>query len=223
MIRELKYGCIPALKTPLKQADTIKSPNIMPPNALNTWYWTWEDHTDNEKLPYAKERLQAIITACLRIWARPLGFKAYYTESPEKAHFTVCFGKERHCSCPFPFDGRPTGVLAHAFFPQSEILAGHVHFCSDEIWEIDTSVENWQPNSIHFQTICIHEFGHAIGLPHDDSSSFNVMNTFYRGINTILSEYEENKVRELYQKYIKDNDVGLFQKIWRWVKKLFGK
>jgi hypothetical protein len=62
----------------------------------------------------------------------------------------------------YPFDG-PAGSLAHTFFPappNSETLAGDMHFDAAENWQIGATVDLY--------SVAVHEAGHALGLGHSD-------------------------------------------------------
>uniref|UniRef100_A0A3Q3F5U8 Collagenase 3 n=1 Tax=Labrus bergylta TaxID=56723 RepID=A0A3Q3F5U8_9LABR len=56
-----------------------------------------------------------------------------------------------------PFDGKG-GILAHAFQPGYGI-GGDVHFDADEEWSFNST-------GFNLLAVAVHEFGHALGLPH---------------------------------------------------------
>ncbi|KAM8834960.1 matrix metalloproteinase-18 [Synchiropus picturatus] len=56
-----------------------------------------------------------------------------------------------------PFDGKG-GILAHAFLPGVGI-GGDVHFDADEEWGLNIT-------GFSLFAVAVHEFGHALGLPH---------------------------------------------------------
>lgn len=74
---------------------------------------------------------------------------------------------------PYPFDG-PGGMLAHTYYPappNSEPIAGDLHFDADEDWQIGARVDLF--------TVALHEAGHALGLGHSDQPGA-VMYPYYR-------------------------------------------
>jgi hypothetical protein len=85
---------------------------------------------------------------------------------------TVRFSHGAHGD-PYPFDG-PGGMLAHTFYPappNSEPIAGDMHFDADEDWEVGTGIDLF--------TVALHEAGHALGLGHSDQPGA-VMYPYYR-------------------------------------------
>ena len=74
---------------------------------------------------------------------------------------TVRFSHGAHGDS-YPFDG-PGGMLAHTFYPappNSEPIAGDMHFDADEDWHVGTGIDLF--------TVALHEAGHALGLGHSD-------------------------------------------------------
>ena len=72
----------------------------------------------------------------------------------------------------YPFDG-PGGVLAHTFYPappNSEPLAGDMHFDGDESWRVGADTDLF--------SVALHEAGHALGLGHSGDPG-SVMYPYY--------------------------------------------
>ena len=91
---------------------------------------------------------------------------------------------------PYPFDG-PGKTLAHTFYPSppnSEPLAGDVHFDDDEGWRIGADTDLY--------SVALHELGHSLGLGHSDLPGA-VMYPFYRSAETLTPE-DERAIQGLY-------------------------
>jgi hypothetical protein len=90
----------------------------------------------------------------------------------------------------YPFDGRG-GMLAHTFYPappNSEPVAGNMHFDDTEDWHIGVSVDLF--------TVALHEAGHALGLAHSDQPGA-VMYPYYRQAYGLTSD-DISAIQELY-------------------------
>jgi len=108
------------------------------------------------------------VTVALRAWQLRISKIKFRRERNPDAHvdFHVEFEDLAH------FDGRK-GVLAHAYFPGQGDISGDCHI-NDE-W-------NWVPG-VHLASlskpplvpILMHEFGHSLGLRHDNFDDTDIM------------------------------------------------
>jgi hypothetical protein len=105
-----------------------------------------------------------------------------------KAEIEIFFAARVHGDN-WPFDGRG-GTLAHTFYPapNTETIAGDLHFDADETWRIGADVDVY--------SVALHELGHALGLAHNDNPD-SVMYPFYRK-NAGLKRADIAEIRKLY-------------------------
>uniref|UniRef100_A0A667XPQ0 Peptidase metallopeptidase domain-containing protein n=1 Tax=Myripristis murdjan TaxID=586833 RepID=A0A667XPQ0_9TELE len=92
-------------------------------------------------------QVKKVFKEAWKLWAdvTPIHFRK---RSRREADIVISFYSGDH-EDHSPFDGKG-GILAHAFLPGFGI-GGDVHFDADEDWSFNATV---------------HEFGHALGLPH---------------------------------------------------------
>ena len=91
------------------------------------------------------------------------------------------------------FDG-PSGVLAHAYYPPpgGGALAGDTHFDEAETWSITLPA-----SGIDLATVAAHEFGHALGLAHSNTSGA-LMYAYYGGPHRRLEADDVAGIQALY-------------------------
>jgi hypothetical protein len=124
---------------------------------------------------------RAEIERALRAWAQYANLSFTASADPEAPRaITIRFAHGAHGDA-YPFDGAG-GMLAHTFYPappNSEPIAGDMHFDADEAWHAGLAVD--------FFTVALHEAGHALGLGHSDQPGA-VMYPYYRQAYGLTSD-----------------------------------
>uniref|UniRef100_A0A8C5EE82 Neutrophil collagenase-like n=1 Tax=Gouania willdenowi TaxID=441366 RepID=A0A8C5EE82_GOUWI len=104
------------------------------------------------KLPNSKLKVHKVFRAAWKMWSTVTPIK-FRKRSRREADITISF----HTGDGSPFDGKG-GILAHAFLPGAGI-GGDVHFDAEEDWSLNST-------GFSLLAVAVHEFGHALGLPH---------------------------------------------------------
>lgn len=179
-------------------AGALTQGGAVPQYALVGHGWT-PDSTGSVQLSYVFDRLTSKLPAdalkgeierAFAAWSKyaPLNFtEAVEPRAPQT--IDIIFASGAHGDG-YAFDG-PGGSLAHTFYPappNSEYIAGDMHFDGDEPWHIGTSTDLY--------TVALHETGHALGLGHSDDPTA-VMYPYYR-FGAVLGGNDIAAIRALY-------------------------
>ncbi|KAK5644617.1 hypothetical protein RI129_005917 [Pyrocoelia pectoralis] len=132
---------------------------------------TEEQYADNMKL-------------ALDTWAKYVKLNFSRVLDVQDADIVSYFGSRDH-GCGVSFDG-PSGVLAHAYFPQN----GDIHFDNDEVWNLTGE------RGFDFFSVALHELGHSIGLDHSDVPEAVMFPTY--SVWTELSQDDIDRIQQLY-------------------------
>jgi hypothetical protein len=136
------------------------------------------------------DEVRSEILRALAEWARYTRLEFVPSWSPQAAlTLRMLFGAGEHGDL-YPFDG-PGRILAHTFYPappNSEPIAGDMHFDLEESWQMGRAVDLF--------SVALHEAGHALGLGHSDQPG-SVMYPYYR-MNWGLSPDDIGGIQSLY-------------------------
>ncbi|KAK2828866.1 hypothetical protein Q5P01_019900 [Channa striata] len=140
-------------------------------------------------LPTSALKIHRLFREAWKLWSN-VALINFRKRSRKEADIVIAFHDGDHKDGS-PFDGKG-GILAHAFLPGSGI-GGDVHFDADE---------DWSPNSTGFNlfAVAVHEFGHALGLPHSSDPGAVMFPVYNFGPNYELQlSYRDVKdVQHLY-------------------------
>ncbi|XP_058646186.1 matrix metalloproteinase-18 [Onychostoma macrolepis] len=159
-----------------------------------TMRWT------NRTLTYRISRLSSKLTAAQvrtafrqawKLWAQAVPLK-FRRQRRSDADIVISFNNKDH-EDGSPFDGEG-GILAHAFFPGPGI-GGDVHFDDEEAWTTNAK-------GCNLLAVAVHEFGHALGLPHSSDPGAIMFPAYNFGLHTVLqlSFQDVKDIQEMYGK-----------------------
>ncbi|KAI2646257.1 hypothetical protein H4Q32_027939 [Labeo rohita] len=144
-----------------------------------TMRWT------NRTLTYRISRFSSKLTAAQvrtafrqawKLWAQAVPLK-FRRQRKSDADIVISFNSKDH-EDGSPFDGEG-GILAHAFFPGPGI-GGDVHFDDEEAWSTTNA------KGCNVLAVAVHEFGHALGLPHSSDPGAIMFPAYNFGLHTVL-------------------------------------
>lgn len=136
----------------------------------------------------SQQRVAEIYAQAFASWSAVCGLK-FKQVAANQANIVIGTGRGQRSN----FDG-PSGTLAWAYLPGGSNYVGQVEvrFDLDETW-----IDNPQANGILLLNVAAHEFGHAIGLSHNNVRA-NLLNPIY---NRSIATPQAEDIRQIVSLY----------------------
>jgi hypothetical protein len=148
-------------------------------------------HFINGTEDIAGDAEQGVVVTALNEWSKFAAITWEERGAPnQNKTFDILWATGDHGD-PSPFDG-PSGILAHCFYPSppnSEPIAGDMHFDDDETYRIGSSIDLF--------SVALHEAGHGLGIAHSEDPNA-VMYPYY-AIWDGLAPDDISAVRAIYE------------------------
>lgn len=138
-----------------------------------------------------QSRVLDIYEAAFRSWSNVCKLKFQFASNANQANIVIGTGRGARSN----FDGK-NGTLAWAYLPSGSNFKGQlqVRFDLDETW-----VDNPQARGILLLNVAAHEFGHAIGLSHNNVAK-QLLNPYYNSAIDKPQSYDIQQIQSLYGK-----------------------
>ncbi|MDI1435955.1 matrixin family metalloprotease [Polyangium sorediatum] len=186
--------------------DYYDPPGVVPTFEVGTPYshagGTWSSSAlsyrfDNYTSDLSQSAIRAAVQSAMLRWSTVTKFT--FTEVTSGGNIVIGFYTGDHGDgSDNAFDGK-SGTLAHAWSPGSGI-GGDIHFDDAESWSTSSS-------GTHFETVALHELGHALGLGHS-SYDYAVMYPTYSGVDVYLSSDDHAGIWSRYAAYNAPSGCG---------------
>ncbi|CAL8266910.1 unnamed protein product [Merluccius merluccius] len=155
--------------------------------------WRWKRRTLSYRISSygatvgGASAVRRVFRAAWRMWAEvtPIRFRR---RSRRDADVVISFHRGDH-EDGSPFDGKG-GALAHAYLP-GDGLGGDVHFDEDEDWSFNAT-------GFNLFAVAVHEFGHALGLPHSWDPGSVMYPTYSFLADLRLSHHDVQEAQHMY-------------------------
>ena len=176
--------------------DEFPDPNLV---GFET-YGKWEKQTiawalESWPSQLSLEQARSALSAAFEQWEQHSGltFQQVGTVAEADIVFSTQPTGDHGDSCSFG-----ASTIAHSFFPHPTFPVcphGKLHFNQEYKFTTSWRATNWQP--IDYQSLALHEIGHALGLAHSANNK-SVMWKFYVGSRRTLHDDDIAGVQELY-------------------------
>lgn len=176
--------------------DEFPDPNLVGFETFGKWqktHLTWALEGWPEQLTYEQGR--AAIAGALEQWSEHSGLTFEQIGSADKADMVLGMRHEGDHGDECPFG---SSTIAHSFFPNENYPVcplGELHFNDTYAFTTAWRASSWEP--IDYQSLALHEIGHALGLAHSANNKA-VMWKFYVGSRRTLHDDDVAGIQALY-------------------------
>ncbi len=152
----------------------------------NHLFFSFDEVTEDLGL----EEIQEAFRAAFAAWSGVCGIS--FSEDASSADITIRFVTGEHGDGD-PFETQ-SNVLAHAFYPPPNSLAGDIHINDAFVWDVNI------PTTIGSQdlvAVAMHEIGHSLGLVHTEERGAVMFRTLFNGRRQ-LHEEDIERIQSFY-------------------------
>lgn len=160
------------------------------------YYYTW--CLENTYKNIKKDIIENILEKCFSEWSKYANIE--FKKSCDNPTIKIGFYSKNHRDAE-SFDG-VGGILAHTSTPETmdDMYDIFIHFDADENWYFheNSLIDYINNKTVSFQTVALHEIGHALGVKHLDKYN----SVMYPDYNTLfkLSRYDVINIQKIFGK-----------------------